>query len=95
MDILGGSLQNIGRDRLCNGRVSKAPLSLRHRDGFPSSLIFSYSQATAALGTSLLSKLPQASALQRSLLHPSSTLLQLGRDPSLTETPALEEPTQA
>lgn len=79
MDILGGFLQDIRRDRLCKGRVSKAPPSLRHRDGFPSSLISSYSQAVAALGTSLLAKLSQASAPQRSLLHLSSTFLQLQR----------------
>lgn len=84
MDILGGSLQHIRSDRLCNSRVSKAPsLSLRHRDGFPllsSSLVSSCYQAVAALGTSLLAKVPQAAAPQRSLLHLPSTLLQLERD---------------
>lgn len=80
MDILGGSLQDIRRDRPCNGRISKAALSLRHRDGFPSSVISSYSQAVAALGTTLLAKVPQASAPQGSLLHLSSILLQLERD---------------
>jgi len=78
MGIPEGSLQDIRKDRLCNGQVSKAPsLSLRHRDGLPlllSSLVSSYSQAVAALGTSLLAKLPQASAPQRSLPHLSSTL---------------------
>lgn len=53
MDILGESLQDIRRDRLCNGWVSKAPSLL-----LPSSLISSYSQAVAALGISLLPKLP-------------------------------------
>lgn len=83
MDIPGGSLQDIRRDRLCNGRVSKVPsVSLRHRDGFPllpPSLISFCSQAVVALGTSLLAKLPWAAAPQRSLLHFSSTLRQLDR----------------
>lgn len=84
MDIPGGSLQDIRRDRLCNGRVSKAaPLSLRHREGFPllpSSLSSSYSHTVAAwapLSRPRCRPLPQAAAPQTPPLHLPSTLLQL------------------
>lgn len=103
MDILGGSLQDIRRDRLCNGHVSKAPsVSLRHRDGFPllpPSLVSSCSQAVAALGTSLLAKLPVRNC-PRGLFCTFPVFSSNWTDtcllhPSPTETSALEEPTQA